>query len=243
MPVHDWTRVSAGDFHHFHNRWLGDLAAALNGGALPPGYSALAEPITGKYSPDVVTLQTARPPRPGRPTATAVAEPPAAPQRVKLERSMYARRKDRIAVRHDRGRVVAVIEVVSPGIKDSRHAVRSFVEKSADLLDQGVHLLVIDLFPPTPRDPGGLSRLILDQFDDTRPADASSDQPLTVASFAGGILPEAFVYPLRVGDSLPAAPLFLSDHEHVPCPLEATYQQAWGVLPADIQDDLTPEVA
>lgn len=32
MPIHDWTRVEAGDFHHFHQRWIQDIAAALNTG-------------------------------------------------------------------------------------------------------------------------------------------------------------------------------------------------------------------
>ncbi|HZW32184.1 MAG TPA: hypothetical protein VFF52_15845 [Isosphaeraceae bacterium] len=22
MPIHDWTRVQAGDFHHFHQCWV-----------------------------------------------------------------------------------------------------------------------------------------------------------------------------------------------------------------------------
>ncbi len=38
MPVHDWTRVEAGLFHHFHNAWITDLSKALNRGNLPPGY-------------------------------------------------------------------------------------------------------------------------------------------------------------------------------------------------------------
>ena len=29
MPVHDWTRVEAGIFHHFHHAWIVDKAAAL----------------------------------------------------------------------------------------------------------------------------------------------------------------------------------------------------------------------
>jgi N-terminal domain of reverse transcriptase len=38
MPVHDWTRVSAGIFHHFHFEWIGDLSRQLNRGLLPPDY-------------------------------------------------------------------------------------------------------------------------------------------------------------------------------------------------------------
>ena len=44
MPIHDWTRVTAGDFHHFHERWIQDIAAALNKGCLPPDYMALTKP-------------------------------------------------------------------------------------------------------------------------------------------------------------------------------------------------------
>ncbi|MGH7193944.1 MAG: hypothetical protein ACREJM_10485 [Candidatus Saccharimonadales bacterium] len=36
MPIHDWTRVEAGIFHHFHVEWMGALARALNQGLLPP---------------------------------------------------------------------------------------------------------------------------------------------------------------------------------------------------------------
>jgi hypothetical protein len=49
--------------------------------------------------------------------------------------------------------VVAIIEILSPALKDGRNAIRMFVEKAADIRNQGVDLLVVDLFPPTPRDP------------------------------------------------------------------------------------------
>jgi hypothetical protein len=35
MPIHDWTRVEAGIFHHFHHGWIEDLSRALNRGLLP----------------------------------------------------------------------------------------------------------------------------------------------------------------------------------------------------------------
>ena len=55
---------------------------------------------------------------------------------------------------------------MSPGNKDSRNAIRTFVEKAADILNQGVNLLVVDLFPPTPRDPQGIHKAIWDEFGD-----------------------------------------------------------------------------
>ncbi len=61
-----------------------------------------------------------------------------------------------MVVRHSLGKVVAVIELVSPGNKDTRHALRSFVGKSVDLLYDGINLLIIDPFPPGQRDPQGI---------------------------------------------------------------------------------------
>ena len=53
-------------------------------------------------------------------------------------------------------RLVAMIEIVSPGNKSARYPLRAFVEKAAELLGRGIHLLVIDLLPPGKRDPEGL---------------------------------------------------------------------------------------
>ena len=44
MPIHDWTRVEPGDFHHFHPGWITDFADALNMGGLPPGCVRPQEP-------------------------------------------------------------------------------------------------------------------------------------------------------------------------------------------------------
>lgn len=47
MPVHDWSRVSAGVFHDFHNTWIVELKNALNGGVLPAAYYAMSEQRAG----------------------------------------------------------------------------------------------------------------------------------------------------------------------------------------------------
>ena len=41
---------------------------------------------------------------------------------------------------------MAVVEIVTPGNKRSNVEFRAFVEKSAERLRQGIHLLVLDLF-------------------------------------------------------------------------------------------------
>ena len=60
-------------------------------------------------------------------------------------------------IRHSSNdRIVALIEVLSPGNKSSRAAFRAFLDKATAALTQGCHLLLIDLLPPTPRDPQGI---------------------------------------------------------------------------------------
>src|SRR5437762_3908580 len=65
MPIHDWTRVSAGTWHAFHLSWISEIQLALNGGILPPDYYAQAEQIAGPFGPDVLTLQANESPAPG----------------------------------------------------------------------------------------------------------------------------------------------------------------------------------
>lgn len=234
MPIHDWTRLEPGDFHYFHQIWIIAIANALNGGLLPPEYMAMAEQVTGRPIPDVVTLRTDASKHNSGGIALATA-PPSARVVAKFEKINYAKRADRIAIRHGRGEVVAIIEIVSPGNKDSRNAFRSFVEKAADILNQGVNLLVVDLFPPTPRDPQGIHKAIWDEFGD-EPFDFLPNKPLTVASYIGDDLPVAYVESVGIGDPLPSMPIFLSQDRYVPAPLEETYQQSWAVYPAMLKE-------
>ena len=88
-------------------------------------------------------------------------------------------------------------EVVSPGNKSNRHGLRAFVGKAVESLKGGIHLLIIDLFPPGPRDPQGIHKAIWDEFveeDFTPPP----ERPLTLASYIAGQWPEAFVQPAAI---------------------------------------------
>jgi hypothetical protein len=238
MPIHDWTRLEPGDFHDFHQCWVVEIRNALNGGLLPPEYMAMAEQVTGRPIPDVVTLH-ARTPK-SDPGGIAVATaPPTARVIARFEKINYAKRADRVVIRHGRGRDVAIIEILSPGNKDSRNAIRTFVEKAAEILNQGVNLLVVDLFPPTPRDSQGIHKAIWDEFGD-EPFEAPPGKPLTVASYIGGDLPTAYVESVGVGDPLPPLPIFLSETRYIPAPLEATYLQAWAVFPALLKELINP---
>jgi hypothetical protein len=241
MPIHDWTRVDSGTFHHFHHCWTAALGDALNTGGLPPDYFALVQQVAGDPVPDVLTwrlrdsgLQT-DPCSGGVPWLT---EPPRPRYVARAEADLYSRKANRVTIRHRLGRVIAVIEIVSPGNKSSRDALRAFVEKLTDLLRQNIHLLVVDLFPPGPRDPQGIHKYIWDELQE-EPFELPADKPLTVASYSAGTVKVAYVEPVAVGDELPAMPLFLEPEAYVPAPLEATYQTAWSVFPAVLKDLLT----
>jgi hypothetical protein len=59
MPIHDWTRVPAGLFHHFHQDWSIEIARELNRGRLPRGLSALVKQRAGPLEPDVLAIESA----------------------------------------------------------------------------------------------------------------------------------------------------------------------------------------
>ncbi|QEH34340.1 hypothetical protein OJF2_28760 [Aquisphaera giovannonii] len=226
MPIHDWTRVDAGLFHAFHQSWISVLCRALNHGILPPGYFAIPEQRIAGPIPDVLTLETAAPPGRGGTGLAVATAPPRIRHVEQAEEIIYARKANRIAVRHPGGEVVAVIEIVSPGNKAAANPMRSFLEKAADLIDQGIHMLVIDLFPPGRRDPQGIHGAIWDAIagtDFTQPP----DRPLTLASYDAGPPVVAYVEPMAVGQPLPDMPVFLRPGFYVSVTLEATYTMTW----------------
>jgi hypothetical protein len=145
----------------------------------------------------------------------------------------YRRKQNTVTVRHVTGdRIVAVVEIVSRGNKSSNVALRALVDKAAEFLMHGVHLLIIDLHAPGPRDPHGIHGVIWEDI--TAQGYPKPDKPLTLAAYESGpagISTRAYVQPLSVGDVLPAMPLFLEPGAHVPVPLETTYQQAFAALP------------
>lgn len=238
MPIHDWTRVRANRFHAFHQGWVTRIQDALNGGVLPDGYTALAEQITGGPEPDVVTLSLPVKPGAGLAGGLVLADtPPKVRIQTEADATRYARKADRITVRHPDGDVVAVIEIVSPGNKDSKHAIRSFVRKAVEFLHAGVHLLIVDLFPPSKRDPRGTHKLIWDRIKD-EPFDLPPSKPLTLAAYTGGSPLRGYVENVGVGDTLPDMPIFLTPDRYIPCPLEATYQASWDVFPKALKGPL-----
>jgi hypothetical protein len=233
--MHDWTLVPAGIFHAFHHRWISAISDALNAGILPPEYYALPEHQAAGFGPDVLTLQGPS----GRGgesieragTATLLARPRTR-FTAESDAEFYRRKKSSVVVRHVSGdRMVAIIEIVSPGNKGNRHAFRAFVDKACELLEARIHLLILDPFPPGRRDPDGVQAAIWAEVQD-EPFRLPADKPLMLVAYECGLTTRAYIEPVAVGDPLPSMPLFLEPDGCVEVPLEVTYQTAFEVLPS-----------
>ena len=235
MPVHDWSRVAAGIFHDFHHAWIEEIKRVLNAGLLPSDYYALAEQRTAGNGPDVLALQvdsdgdTSFDASNHRSGGLLVAKPQVAVT-AETDMEFYRRKQNVVAVRHvSDDRVVALVEVVSPGNKSSRAALRSFVEKTAQLLDQRIHLLILDLHQPGNLDPQGIHGAIWEEIEEAWVV--PSDHPLTLVAYESALTVRAFVQPIAIGDVLIDMPLYLEPGGYVLVPLESTYSRAFDALP------------
>jgi hypothetical protein len=240
MPVHDWTRVDAGIFHSFHLLWIGELQGVLNDGLLPPGYYALGEQVLGGLNPDVLTLHepletgngTAVPPGSHSGGVALATCPPQVQVRQQSGLESYSTKQRELVIRHTSNHaVIAIVEIVAPGNKASDYPFRQFVDKTLAALARGIHVLVLDLFPPTPRDPQGVHSALWGELNGETylpPVNA----PLTLAAYAARVPKEAFVEPFAPGTPLADMPLFFDPERYIPLPLEATYQAAYRRMPA-----------
>lgn len=126
--------------------------------------------------------------------------------------------------------MVAVVEIVSPGNKSGQKAFQLFLDKVGELLDRQIHLLLLDLLPPTPRDPAGIHAAVWEYLTGERFAPIEA-KPLTLAAYESALNVRAYVEPLAAGDELAEMPLYVKPNGYVLVPLEATYRRAFAALP------------
>ncbi|MGH7135710.1 MAG: DUF4058 family protein [Pirellulales bacterium] len=233
MPVHDWSRVKPGIFHDFHNAWITHLKETLNGGLLPKGYYALSEQHAGRVITDILTLHddtSSDPPERGG-VAVADAPPQVGRKMIASENATYRALRRTVAVRHiSDHQLVALIEIVSPSNKDRAQSVRDFVEKAVGAIRAGCHLTVVDLFGPTTFDPQGIHGQIWEYFD-VEDYIIPANEPMTLAAYCSGDVPEAYVAHIALGEPLPVMPLFLTAASYINLPLAETYNAAWRGVP------------
>ena len=238
MPIHDWSRLEAGLFRDFHNSWYAELRQTMNGTLLPDDYYALIEQSAGDIIADVLTLhapsQNGHPrsePNDAKSSIAVTTIPPKVRTKIALPRDYTVPVEKQLTIRHVSGdRLVAITEIVSRGNKSSFEERQRFVVKAGEAIRQGIHLLVIDLHPPTNRDPQGIHGAIADLMGD-HSYQAPANKPLTLVAYVAMPIGTAYVEPVAVGDELPPMPLFLNEGHYINIPLEETYVAAYRGFP------------
>ena len=224
MPLHDWTKLKGWSGLHIY--WMVNICDDIKS-KLPPGFRAYlgSSPIVAIDDPPGQPDVSVRRTNGGtQGTLEAGEADPFQPDwegqvaTIKTDVSVYVERN---------GRLIAAVELVSPGNKDGTQKKANYTARYLGYLTNGVHLLFADLHP----------RPFAFSFADTLaerlrlPAQPSLQAPYAV-SYRVGVDPSADAtlavrrFPLKVGEALPVAPLALGFPEVVPVDLEGTYRKA-----------------
>ncbi len=238
MPLHDWTRVSARTYHGFHTVWIGEIARVLNNGLLPSLFYAEPEKVAGDTGPDVLRLEIdsdidlALPADAGGTALLTETQPQVTMTQTASEAEVYGERRQRLAIRHTSGdRLVAYIELVSAGNKSSGRTLDRFLDKVCSVIEQGIHLLIVDPFPPGSLDPHGIHGAIWHELDPSAPFCFPDQRRLTAVAYHALRPPVAYVEPMAIGLPLPAMPLFLDVSRYVTLLFEPAYLAAFSAIP------------
>lgn len=242
--MHDWTRVDDGIFHGFHGLWIAALNNTLNDGLLPAGFYAYPEQHAGRYISDLIVLHAVPPsgvqPLPPSTGGLAVAEaPPQVRHRSELSPSARARQRT-LAIRHVSGhRLVAVVEIVSPANKDRWEHVDELAGKVDGLLSAGVHVLLVDPFPPGKHDPQGVDAVVREFYGAPEPSPSlRPEEPLTAVSYRAAPPIEVYLEHFGAGTKIPDMPLFFQADRYINVPLEVTYMSAFRGVPEVWKENL-----
>lgn len=233
MPLLDHHRPPFSRTHPwrtFHGTWAVAMARLLNSGVLPPGYYAL--PFLDRDGPieiDVATLHTsgpsapeahgAEPWSPGEPAAAVAIEwPPTDDVRVE--------------VLTDDGdpRLMAAVELVSPGNKDRATAREAFAAKCAEHLSRGRGVVVVDAVTTrTANLHAGVFAALGAEPPANHPTGLNAVSYRPLGRDANGQL-QTWPFVLEVGQPLPTVALWLGGEFAVPLDLERSHSAACSDL-------------
>jgi hypothetical protein len=222
MPLHDWTDRPG--WEGLHIFWMTEIARGLRAD-LPPGYRAVigASPLVAvgaaAVKPDVaVTNGPAHPPPDASPAVAPEPDVEVAVATLEADTSVQVERD---------GRLVAVVELVSPRNKDRPSAREQYAARYLSYLRGGVHLLLVDVH----RRPLGFSfpQLIATSLEHelpAPPAPSAVSYRVGPPAATGGRMLAVWQHPLAIGEPLPRMPLALTADEAVMVDLESTYARA-----------------
>lgn len=222
------------DWESFHSAWANTIVRRLNSHWLPRRYRSAPQAHLGALvEVDVATFEEERPFvdvggsnggvatavwAPSRPTESLAATLPV--QDV-FEVRVYDERRGR--------RLVAAVELVSPGNKDRPESRQAFVIKCAAYLQQQVSLVIVDVV--TDR----LANLHAELMELLHQSMETSELPLYAVAYRStkekdGWRMDLWYEPLTLGAALPTMPLWLASNLAVPLELELTYEETCQVL-------------
>ena len=219
MPLHDHFTPPVpprAAWQSFHHRWAGVIADHLDA-TLPPQFFARVEVNLGtEVAADVAEFE--------EPTADhalpTTYTPPAPVHSWPLTYPDDAAVEVRTTA--DGGRLVAVVELVSPANKDRPAARAGFAAKCAGYLNAGVGLVVVDVVHDRRLSLHAELAALLGQPADDTPTYATAYRP-TAAGPAGRV--DVWWAALAVGRPLPTVPLALRGRGCFPLDLEALYTE------------------
>jgi hypothetical protein len=224
-----------------HGQWPAMMVLALNR-QLPRRYAAHPRVHLGSFAEiDVSAYEKDGDRSPHAPSGNGgVATAVWAPSRPTLTVTTLLPAQDEYEVRvydAERGqRLVAAIELVSPGNKDRPESRRMFAAKCTALLQQQVSVTIVDLV--TIRE-SNLYVELLDLIGQRDPA-LGNETPRIYGAACRATKTDAeprtpwqletWLTPLQIGQPLPTLPLWLADDFAVPLDLEESYEETCQVL-------------
>lgn len=212
----------------FHSYWASAIVEQLNKSLLPPEYFAAPHVKMGtEVEVDVATLEEQKAlggAQGNGGVATAVYAPPHPPLSFTVDFANLDLFE--IQVREESGlKLVAAIELVSPGNKDRPAHRQAFVRKCATYLQEGIGVIIVDVV--TERAGNFHADLIhlLDstievQMDDLGEPYAAAYRMVAITEKSRL---DSWPEPVAVGQPLPTLPLWLAADIAVPVNLEESY--------------------
>ncbi len=219
----------------FHSLWASEIVRQLNGSVLPADF--IAEPTIKmgvEIEVDIATLQQGQ-----RVSAennggvlTAVYAPPQPALSFPVD--FAGLQTFEIKVQKEEGglRLVAAIELVSPGNKDRPATRQAFVRKCATYLQEGVSVIIVDIVTERA---GNLHAELMATLNASVKTSVHQPRQLYAAAYRALIgksaaQVDAWPAALELGKALPTLPLWLDVDLAVPVDLEESYRASCETL-------------
>lgn len=242
MPLRDHFRPPLDNLRHWeslHGGWPMMIVAGLRG-KLPRRYFAELQVHSGASAEiDVATYEREEDVETsgngnanGGGVATAVWAPPKPTLTVATDLPAQDVYEVLVYDEKRKCRLVAAVEIVSPGNKDRPEHRRSFVAKCAGFLRERVSVVIVDVVTTRSQNFYGELLHLLERTDPMLQPEAP---PIYTAACRmtkrqNEWMLETWAQPLVLGQPLPTLPLWLADDLAVPLELEESYTQSCSIL-------------